>query len=223
MTIKNLTLTSLGYIYFYRSQLFKALLIPFLVILTLDVLTLFISNYYFLTIFIIFSLMLQILIAITTHRIILLGPEYVPQWGILKWSRRETMFTFYLLALLFMPSPMIAFRFFPIMPIVSNILLILGIVFLLIIMPRLSLVFPAISIGDSYSFKKSWGLSTGFLKLMFFSVIVVPSIVSIPIRMLSTVPYTSLINSVSSSLTTIAVVTTLSVTYKYISESNNAS
>ena len=95
---------------------------------------------------------------------------------------------------------------------------IVPIIYGVLFIPRLSLVFPAIAIGESYSLKDSWSISKNDKKLMFFSVILIPLIVSIPVVLISKIPYTFLIVNVLSYSVTVITVTSLSLSYKYITE-----
>lgn len=217
MSFEKLIWVTIKCIQLYRVQLLKALLIPFILSILLDLLALAGSNIFIIIIYYVLTIMLQTIFAVTTHRIMLLGPNHVPEWGILKWSRRESAFAIYgvLLAsifylILFLPFLFIMFSqaavLFFIVPIIYGALFI----------PRLSLVFPAIAIGESYSLKDSWSISKNYKKIMFFSVILIPLIVSIPVVLISYIPYTFLIVAILSYSLTVISVSALSVSYKFI-------
>jgi hypothetical protein len=160
------------------------------------------------------SLMIQTIFAVTTHRMILLGPSHVPTWGIMKWSIRETVFIFHVVAL-----ALIIFLCTLIMhiPIIGTLIFfVLVFLYLVLLLPRLSLVFPAIAVGDRCSFKNSWFVTKNYHKLMFFSIILIPLIVSIPAILIRNIPYTFLIVSILTNVTTVVGVASLSLSYKYI-------
>lgn len=211
MTLIELFLASTGFILHYRDQLVKALLLPFLIYVCLDVMAFFMTGGLFDLAYFIASLMLESIFAITTHRILLLGPDAVPEWGFRKWTSRETMFA---LNMIFMGLLMLPFLFLALIPIVGWGLAALAFVFLF---PRLSLIFPAIAIEEEFSFKSSWALSQNYHKLMLFAVVLMPLIVIIPILLVGLLPNTSIITSILSTLTIVLTVASLSVAYKHIS------
>ena len=224
MTFKELFSLTLKHIYAFRVQLSKALLFPFILSILLEVLSLAWSNLFFGIIFSILSLMLRTIFAITTHRMILLGLSHVPEWGIIKWSRRETVFMLHALVLalalivLLFTIFIIQFLFRHISLVVEIICMVLSIIYVVFIFTRLSLVFPAIAIGDACTFKNSWFFTKDYQKLMFFSTILIPLIVLIPEILIGYIPHTFLIVTVLSNLTVIIGVTSLSLSYKFIKE-----
>ena len=216
MTFNELFYATINNIFAFRAQLSKALLLPFISSVLLDVLSLAWSNFFWGIIYSILSLMLRTIIAITTHRMMLLGPSHVPEWGIIKWSRRENVFIFHILALVLILF-LISFLFF-LFHHVAIIFIILLILYILLLIPRLSLVFPAIAIGDACTFKNSWFFTKNYQKLMVFSTILIPLIVSIPEILIGYIPHTFLIVSVLSNLTIIIGVSSLSLSYRFIKE-----
>ncbi len=214
MTFKELFSLTLKYVYAFRVQLSRALLLPFILSILLDILPFWRSSFLLSIIYIVLNLMIQTIFAVTTHRMILLGPEHVPVWGILRWSKRETVFIFHVIALALI---LYAGIFITHVHIVGTLIFfVLTFIYLVILLPRLSLVFPAIAVGDKCSFKISWFVTKDYKLLMFFSVILIPLIVSIPVLVINNIPYTFLIVSVLTNITTVAGVASLSISYKYI-------
>lgn len=213
MTFKKLVLATIGFVLEYRYQLGRALLIPLLLYIFME-LIISVSPNSALTVILAFSqVFLQILIAVTTHRMLLLGPQAVPKWGILKWSRRETRFACYAIGL---------FCFIFIAVIVANFLSYLGLIlllFCLLVISRLSLVFPAVAIDEKCSFKESWHLTKNWKRLMLLAVFLVPITFSIPILLLSTIPFTMVITIVLSTCLEIFFIAALSISYKVIRQS----
>ncbi|NLD37807.1 MAG: hypothetical protein GX654_13150 [Desulfatiglans sp.] len=214
MTFKELFSLTFKYVYAFRLQLSKALLVPFILSILLDIIPFFWSSFLISIINMGLSLMIQTIFAVTTHRMILLGPSHVPTWGIMKWSIRETVFIFHVVAL-----ALIIFLCTLIMhiPIIGTLIFfVLVFLYLVLLLPRLSLVFPAIAVGDRCSFKNSWFVTKNYHKLMFFSIILIPLIVSIPAILIRNIPYTFLIVSILTNVTTVVGVASLSLSYKYI-------
>lgn len=206
---------AIAYVITYRRPLAKALLVPFLLYMLLDTLELAELNIVFLILLDLATIIVQTVFAITTHRMILLGPNSVPEWGLFKWSKRETMFALYLVALriIFILS---AFVFAPIFaPIgVGGLALLIG--FSAWLLSRLSLVFPAIAIDQGVSFKLSWQLTKHHQILMLFVIIVFPMLLFIPAAVVSALPYTLLLTSFLTAFATLFVVAGLSVAYRAI-------
>ena len=204
-------LGAVGYVFEYRNKLAKALLIPFLLYLALDVAT-YIQPIPVVAFGVsIMSIFVHSLFAITTHRIILLGPESVPKWGILSWSKRETSFALHLVGISLMLIPITVLAFIP----TIGMALIIPTMFWLL--GRLSLVFPGIAIDQAISYKHSWKLTKNNQILMMLVVILFPVLLLIPSKLISTIPYTFFISSALSTLCTVFMVAALSITYKELS------
>ena len=214
MTFKDLFYETMINVYAFRVQLSKALLFPFILSVLLDIISVSMSNIYISVIYSILSLMIKTIFAVTTHRMILLGPDSVPEWGTAKWSSRETAFILYLLALAFMIFIISIIIQVPVFGVLIFFVLIF--LYLVLLIPRLSLVFPAIAVGDSCSFKTSWAVTRNYQKEMIFATILIPLTASIPIIILLYLPYTFLLVSVLKNVTTVIGVAALSLSYKYI-------
>jgi hypothetical protein len=214
-TIKKFKYVALGtiaYVFRLKAIFARALLIPFFLYLLLDM-TEYLEPIPFLSFSVGFAyLIVHTLFAITTHRIVLLGRESTPKWGILNWSKRETKFVLHMFGLGLMVIPLVVLGFVP----VVGMILFLGVMFWFI--GRLSLVFPAIAIDQGISFKYSWELTRNYQFLMVLVVIVFPLLLLIPSMLISMVPYTFIITSTLSTLSTVFMVTALSITYREICE-----
>ena len=100
------------------------------------------------------------LIAITIHRVILLGTDSVPIWGIRPsspWSYRESHFLLYLL-LFSAIDYFIAWVFFTGLVFIAFGLLVIKLYFLV----RMSLIFPSIAADKPISLLKSWQLTANY-------------------------------------------------------------
>src|SRR5262249_40611322 len=83
-------------------------------------------------------------IAVTTHRLYLLGPAEVPAWGFRKWRDRELRFLAWSLALFAAPSYVISSLGF------SDMFVWVPILIYFLLLPRISLLFPAIAVDRSF-------------------------------------------------------------------------
>jgi len=212
---KEVIFGSVGYIVTYKKQFVKALCIPFVIYLVMDAILAFQPEAESLTtvmiVLIFFSLFVQTIIAVITHRMVLLGPDSISEWGSFKWSMRETSFLLRFIGLGFMAGLLMILGLFGIAGFGVALILMLWIV------GRCSLAFPAIAIDKGITFKESWALTKDYQLLMALAVIVFPIAVTTPVIMLlEMVPYSFLLVSAVSMLAVVLAVTALSVSYQYI-------
>jgi len=194
----------------YRASLAKALAIPFCFYLAIegcaylelpDVISWLLA---------VLSWIVYAVIAITTHRVVLLGPNSVPKWGITSWSKRETYFIFHVLAigLITMGVSLLG-----LIPVVGLIAALLASCWLL---PRFSLVFPGIAVDKGVTLKLSWELTKNYQLHMFLIVILFPILLSIPTLLFALVPYGSFLSSVCAAFVIVVEIAALSLTYQQI-------
>jgi hypothetical protein len=138
------------------------------------------------TIILLVVLFQYVVIAITTHRIILLGPASIPVWGLSRVTFREIYYSLHALViagltiviewLLFF---VVAKGMFVVAPskLQSNFALFLLIVFASLFVSRLSLVLPGIAIDQGVSFKLSWQLTGKHPTLLFVAVVALPTLI----------------------------------------------
>ncbi len=210
MGFREVALGAIGYLNELKQPLAKALVIPFLIYTVLNAaahIDLNILAFLFATLF---SLMVQTVIAVTTHRMILLGPGAVPEWGISRWSMRETFFTLHAVGLVLVVSPL---GLLGIVPVVGWLLALIVACWLI---GRLSLVFPGIAIDQGVTFGLSWKLTRNRQMLMFLVVVIFPAMLFLPIFLLELLPYTLILTSFLATLATIMTIAALSVAYKII-------
>jgi hypothetical protein len=201
---------SIRYVWKLKVILTRALLIPFGFYIALDLYDEDNSNSVVSIIIFVISLSVHTLFAITTHRIILLGPDSVSKWGIQKWTKRETMFALHVLGLGLIVMPIYVLSFVP----VIGWLIAFSLIFWFV--GRFSLVFPAIAIDQGFSYKHSWQLTKKHQLLMMLIVIFFPLALTLPAIIIGAIPYTFLLTSILSTLSTVFTVAALSVTYKEI-------
>jgi len=232
-----------------RNALFKALLIPTMILLVINLLipkmiivdnrVIFPNNDEALFIFlIVLSMYVNISMAVSVHRIILIKDDISSLRGIIP-TKRELDFFFksflvgILLALIFfivLFFSMILFKIF-----IEEYSFIFGIALSLlistIVLSRLSMVFPAISIDDKMGFFDALDFTKNYKFLSLFMVVIFPIILSI----LITIIYGLLIEFISGVVSshfevlyvflnifiTVLVISCLSVTYSYIKNKIN--
>jgi len=209
---KEIVFGALGYVVLYKGALLKMLFLPFVLYILLEVIIENVNGLFLEFSTGIAGLLLQTIIAVTTHRIILLGPKSMEKSGVLNWARRDTSFFMHGVGLGLLVIPIFALSFLPMGPIGFVIAIIIS----MWIVGRLSLVFPGIAIDHNITFKKSWGLTKNYQFIMFLVVIVFPILLFIPSVLVSKIPYTFLITSLLSTLTIVLTVSALSVTYKLV-------
>lgn len=210
MEFKKVIAGALYYVYENRITLAKALTWPFIAFVLLDA-TEYLDVEGILSFLIgVSSVAVQAIFAITTHRIVLLGPDSVSKWGITSWTKRETFFVLHIVGLALMTIPVMFLGFIPILGWIVALIIICW------LFGRLSLVFPGIAIDKGVSFKLSWELTKKHQLLMFLVVVAFPILLAIPLIILNLVPYTSFISSLASTFVIVFEVAALSMVYQLI-------
>lgn len=212
MGFKEVALGAIGYVIELKRPLATALLVPFVIYMVLQAIM---RSSEGLTAFVILSLLtipVQTIFAVTTHRIILLGPHHVPKWGVLKWTGRETFFALHIIGLGLITAPFCLLGFIP------EVGWFIALIIIFWISGRLSLVFPAIAVDKGVTFRLSWKLTKNYQLLMFLVVLVFPLLFLVPVTVLDQVPYTFLVAAFTEAFATIFIVAALSVVYKVISK-----
>lgn len=153
------------------------------------------------------------LIAITTHRTILEGPDSVPEWGIKKFGYSEFKFVFYEIGIVLLSLP---FAFIGLM--IPDIGKYLAMLIIEYVFSRLSLVFPSIAIDKSIDLKASWVYTKDHQVMMFSSVIIFPFVLTGIEEVLAMIPGLFWISGVLSAVTIVFTVSALSVSYKIIQD-----
>ena len=195
-----------------KRTLIKALSIPFLLFLLLDILSSLDISPITEFVLALLSLAVQTIYAITTHRILLLGPSSVSPWGISLWSKRETFFILYMIGLGLVAIPLILFTFIPVIGPALFFVLFAWIV------GRLSLVFPGIAVDKGVSFKYSWQMTEKYQLLMSLVVILFPILLTVPVYLLEFIPNTFLLSSFISTFIVVFQVAALTKAYQLIME-----
>lgn len=157
-------------------------------------------------------IMFYFLIAIVTHRITLLGSESVTRWGIYIPGNRELYFIFYSIGLVLIMIPVAVLAMIP----TIGIFLFYGAFGYL--SARLSLVLPAITIDDKYSFKDSWNATKDHQLFILAIVWVLPTIIFLPLELFDSIPNIELVISFLATIITIFTIVMLSIAFRIIDE-----
>ena len=152
------------------------------------------------------------LVAITTHRILLLGPSSVPEYGVTTISKRELKYFMYLIGIGLLLLPMFVFAFIPMV----GVAICLGLFAWLV--GRLSIVFPAVALDNDFSFKDAWEMTSGFDLPMLLIVTAYPILLAAPVGLLYKIPYGFFIGSFFYLVAVVLEVAALSMAYKYLNE-----
>jgi len=99
MEFRKVVAGALVYVNKYKHVLSKALAIPFVIYLLIDASTLLDLHPSLSWLLAGLGIGVQAVFAITTHRVLLLGPGSVSTWGITSWSKRETFFVLHVIGL----------------------------------------------------------------------------------------------------------------------------
>ena len=216
-----------------KEVIAKALLIPFILLLVIDyyeksffIVSNNINNYtnFSFLFFVILSLIVSIIVAITIHRILLIEENPVPKWGFFKFGSREIKYLVFSIFIGLLCIPALIFMFIPMIGIV------VALIMVLIIISRVSLVFPAIALNENMTILDSWNQTKNFKLITFFSIIIFPTIMSFFVGIVYSFVINFLVNVISVHLSilyvilnlfiTVLVVATLSSTYKFIKKYN---
>jgi len=198
------------YIYENRVPLVKALSLPFIAFLVLGFIWEFEIDGPIWYLLVALESFLQVIFAITTHRIVLLEKESVPEWGLRSWSKRETFYCLHILGLAMISTVPVSLG---LIPFVGPAIALLTIFW---VCSRLSLVFPGIAVDKGVSFQMSWDLTKDYQLLMLLVIIVCPVLLAIPIILLSLIPYTFILTNFISTLVIVFEVAALSMAYQLI-------
>lgn len=127
------------------------------------------------------SFVVSFLIAVKTHRVLLLNERDIADNEFLTIGFKEFKFLFasIILTLIASLGPIILIALFTVLKINIYLGLAIGIIFSSYIVSRLSLVLPSIAIERDMTFKESWELTREFKFLSYFIIILYPIIISL--------------------------------------------
>lgn len=206
-----------GAIYFVwdkRIVLARALSIPFGLYLLLGIVSFWETPPLISWMYSFLAMGLHTVFAVTTHRIILLGADAVPTWGLGRWTMRESYFLYYslLLGLLFIPVFIVFW-----IPVVGPFIGV-AITFYVIfwVYPRLCLVFPGIAVNKAVDFRLSWQLTRKHHVLMALVILFFPIVFGIPSILVSWIPYFLIPQLILETLANVYTIAALSIAYREI-------
>ena len=212
MEVKNMITEALARLILHRKVLYKALLWPLAVIVITEVGQAPEHDAIVSTLLDIVGLLGYVFFAIVVHRVVLLGPDAVSAWGITRWTSRETHFLLHLIGLII---PLIPLVLLTSISVWGTLLVLIG---YCLLMMRVSLVFPGIAIGNKFTFHDSWKMTVQHKKLMFCVVLLLPAITSLPLGLLSRIPFSEIPVSIFSCVMLAFEIALLSVVYRHIVE-----
>lgn len=240
---KTIFLNTITSILDKREVLFRALLLPSLLLIILN--ALFIkdfNNLYIALPFFILSMLISITIAISTHRILLLKDSNINTWGLFSFQKREFEYfkASFSLMLIVIVSAFIGLILFGIPTWIlgyllgeenSSLLVIFlpfaVLIYVCIILSRVSLIFPSLAIEKSLGFKESWDRTSEHKVLCFITIVIVPIVFAFGLNFLisNILSFNALlyycVNAILGVFTNVLIISALSNTYKYIVEENN--
>nr|WP_320167325.1 hypothetical protein [uncultured Methylophaga sp.] len=114
MEFKKIVAGALYYVAFYKKELAKALLIPFLFLIALDATGFLNLDQGFSNLVGFLAIFVQVIFAIIVHRIVLMGPDAVSKWGISSWTKRETYFFLHVIGLVLILTACLLLTFIPV-------------------------------------------------------------------------------------------------------------
>lgn len=157
------------------------------------------------------SLLLHTVFAVTTHRIVMLGSESVPEWGLRSWSRRETRFAGYVLALVFILGFLVALAVAtpPVGPVLLMVLVVVG-------GPALSLIFPAVALEEEFTLSDAWRMAQGHLPALIICVGLFPTLLAMITFSVTMIPYARPLAALLELITTVLTIATLSLAFSEI-------
>jgi len=226
-----------------KTNLFKALLIPLVLLVVLEQLIPLgvdgdskesaMSMMTIVGFFILF--VINIVMAIITHRVLLLEDENISKnWGLYKFTGREFKFFYMsvimgiiiLIATVIIMVPLSFLSTYTNSEVVVIGMLILVFLIASFLFSRLSLILPSIAIDKDISFTQSWVLTSKYKFLAFLCVVLIPTFVALiisaiyglAIGFLTTVISSKLVflNSVLNVFVNVFVISALSATYKHL-------
>ncbi len=216
-----------------RKVLLRSILFPILLLVIVDIAAWALDSPDGIVIFLLglASFIFYAFLAVTCHRIVLMGENSVPPFGIRKWEMRETRFLGWVIGIYFT-----AFFALVCMGVISTILLsVLGnvglslvqlmylviTVLVLYMMSRLIMVFPATAIDERPSIRWSWELTNNNGWRLFLIAAVLPAVTAFFQAMLERENSTMMENIGLTALTFVMIVvevSALSLAYKAFRE-----
>ncbi|MGB5868205.1 MAG: hypothetical protein WBG69_10075, partial [Arcobacteraceae bacterium] len=122
------------------------------------------------------SLLVDMIIVISVHRVLILGSDSLPFWGLTKYTKREFAFFLRYVAMIafYIITALLFVVFFQILQIHIFVAILVVTVLFTIFLSRVSLVFPSIAIDKPMSFETAWRYTKKYKLLCFLMIILFP-------------------------------------------------
>lgn len=160
------------------------------------------------------SLLVNVVFAVITHRLFLLGEEEASSKALMPWGKRETYFLFCLLALMVGAVLIFGVMGIATMALSASYASIVGVPIVLYLFARVSLVFPAAAVDEGLTFTDSWRITENHQILVLAIVIGIPVLIGIVWVLLSYIPYSLVLNLLLDLVLGVVGIGCLSLTYK---------
>ncbi len=197
-------------LWLYREPLYKALAVPLFALAILAFLSEGRLSASKTVAYGAIQLLAYTLLAINTHRIMLMGPGSVPKWGLIRPTQREARFVLRMISLGLI---MLLIGLIALIPTIG--IWLMGIVSIYVL-ARFSLVFPAIATDNPWSLGEAWDAALGHQIMVIVVVGLLPASIGAGRILLAGLPYSKGLMIVVSSFTTIYTVAALSLVYERI-------
>lgn len=178
---------------------------------------------------VIMSALMSLLIAVKTHRILLLPSFEISALEFLQFGYKEVRFLWIsvILSVMTFVIPVMLYFIFKLLGIIPMMGVLVGIIVSSFIVARLSMVLPSCAIGQHMSFKDSWHLTQKYKWLSYFIIILYPILISVVLSLV----YGFVINFLAALLSldlsvmmvvlnvciTVLIISAISSMYRYIS------
>ncbi len=195
----------------YKGTLAKTLILPMAVVLTLRLVPLeSLAESYWMLVYFPVLLLSHVVVAVTTHRVVLLGPDSVPEWGLMRITKRELRFiAFGITIALLYALPILAFAQAPVG-------IVFGILAASYIAARVSLVFPAVATDRYWTLAQAWEAAQPHQFMLIIVVVVFPLLIGTVEGVFSSIPGFFLVAPFLTGVTNVLVVSALSAAYKIV-------
>ncbi|MDD1780515.1 hypothetical protein LRP49_04800 [Enterovibrio sp. ZSDZ35] len=170
-----------------KTDLAKAIAIPVVLSYVLDVATYEIGNSDFAILSSLLVFMLAVMLAINVHRVLLLGSTSVPHWGRIAFGAIERKFIVYTLGYTFFMIGMgvLVYAFNMLVEPFGLLLSLVVAIGFALIACRLSIIFPAIAVGNDVSVNWVWKKTEGKTGVLFLLLGIFPVFVGALTQLLS--------------------------------------
>ncbi len=216
-----------------KETIIKAVLVPLMSIIVLTKVA--VLNHGNMSVTIssnIIILILNVLIAISVHRILILGKGSVPLWGVSRIRKREVVFILTSILIALIVAAIMAVGIAALAMKLPNIIalpiMLVASIVALITFSRLSLVLPSIAINEPLTLKDAWNCTRNYKQLTFFTIIFFPLAITLVVGVLYTVIIKFFMGVISvhfdiffpvlDVFLTVFMVSALSATYRFIKD-----